>query len=272
MGRPRTNHSSHEAVPQAPAAAASSAPPLLESSLLSHLLELRTRLVRIVMAVLVMFIPLAIFYKEVFRLVFAPLVAQWHGNEKLISTSLTGTITVPLKLAGVVAIGICMPWILYQIWAFIAPGLYKHERRLVVPLILSSTLLFYVGVVFAYFVALPMMFSFFAHASAEIVTLQPDTQSALDMVLSMTLAFGLIAEVPIAVVLLVWTGFVRPEKLAEFRGYVLLLCFVVGMLLSPPEVLAQCMLAIPMYLLFEVGLLIATYIDKYKRRKEDSSA
>ncbi|MFU8822248.1 MAG: twin-arginine translocase subunit TatC [Gammaproteobacteria bacterium] len=228
-----------------------------EGSLLSHLVELRTRLLKMVVAVLVIFICLVPFADTIFTLAATPLMARLPEGTSMIATQVASPFLTPFKLALAVAVFLAMPILLYQAWAFVAPGLYKHERRLVVPLMTSSIVLFYSGVAFAYFVVFPLMFGFFTKVAPSGVTVMTDISAYLDFVLALFFAFGLAFEVPVATVLAVWAGFTTPAKLAQKRPYVLLGAFVLGMLLTPPDVISQTLLAVPVYILFEGGIIMA---------------
>ena len=244
--------------------------PLAEGTLISHLLELRDRLLRALIAVIIVFVPLAFFANELFTLVAQPLIAQLPEGSSLIATSVISPFMTPFKLAFFVALFIAIPYVLYQLWAFVAPGLYLREKRFALPLLVSSILLFYAGVVFAYFVVFPVMFQFFANTTPQGVRMMTDINSYMDFVLTMFLCFGLAFEVPVVVVLLVLTGLVRVEKLAESRGYVLIGIFVVAALLTPPDAISQTIMAIPMYLLYEGGLVMARLMNRLRR--DDASA
>jgi sec-independent protein translocase protein TatC len=184
-------------------------------------------------------------------------MAQLPEGTSMIATQVASPFLTPFKTAMVAAIFIAMPWILYQLWAFIAPGLYQHEKRLAIPLVMTSALLFYAGVAFAYFVVFPLMFSFFTAVAPEGVSVMTDINAYLDFVLTLFFAFGLAFEVPIATVLMVWAGFTTPARLSSHRAYVLLGAFVVGMLLTPPDVISQTLLAVPVFLLYEAGIIMA---------------
>lgn len=225
--------------------------------LVAHLLELRRRLLWSLAMVGIVFIPLALMADELFEWLSGPLLAQMPVNTSLIATGVAAPFLAPFKLAVVTAIVISLPWILYQIWAFVAPGLYASERRLVVPLVLSSTSLFYAGMAFAYYVVFPVLFSFFVTTAPEGVKVMTDITNYVNFVLAMFLACGIIFETPVVNVLLVWTGATTPEKLASLRPYVLVAAFVVGMMLTPPNVISQALLAMPMYLLYEIGIFCA---------------
>ena len=228
-----------------------------EGSLLSHLVELRTRLLKMVVAVLVIFICLVPFADTIFTLAATPLMARLPEGTSMIATQVASPFLTPFKLSLAVAVFLAMPILLYQAWAFVAPGLYKHERRLVVPLMTSSIVLFYSGVAFAYFVVFPLMFGFFTKVAPSGVTVMTDISAYLDFVLALFFAFGLAFEVPVATVLAVWAGFTTPAKLVQKRPYVLLGAFVLGMLLTPPDVISQTLLAVPVYILFEAGIVMA---------------
>ena len=228
-----------------------------EGSLLSHLVELRTRLLKMVVAVLVIFICLVPFADTIFTLAATPLMARLPEGTSMIATQVASPFLTPFKLSLAVAVFLAMPILLYQAWAFVAPGLYKHERRLMIPLMSSSIVLFYSGVAFAYFVVFPLMFGFFTRVAPSGVTVMTDISAYLDFVLALFFAFGLAFEVPVATVLAVWAGFTTPAKLAQKRPYVLLGAFVLGMLLTPPDIISQTLLAVPVYILFEAGIIMA---------------
>lgn len=238
-------------------------------SLFSHLMELRNRLLYSVIGILVFFIPAAIFSQELYSLVAAPLMSVLPEGTTMIATEVASPFLTPLKLAFVVAIVLAIPVLLYQLWAFIAPGLYQHEKKMVFPLLFSSTLLFYLGMTFAYFVVFPLVFGFFTKVAPVGVTVMTDIKSYLDFVFSMFIAFGVAFEVPVAVFLLVRGGVIDADKLAKKRPYVVLWAFVAAMLLTPPDVMSQTLLAIPMLILFEIGLFVARYGQK-KTGADDS--
>ena len=234
---------------------------LAEGTLISHLLELRDRVLRAFLAVIVVFIPIAFFANEVFTFVAQPLIDQLPKGASLIATSVISPFMTPFKLAFFVALFLAMPFVLYQVWAFVAPGLYRHEKKFALPLLVSSIILFYAGIAFAYFAVFPVMFQFFANTTPAGVTMMTDIASYMDFVLTMFLCFGLAFEVPVVVVLLVLTGLVKVEKLAEIRGYVLIGIFVVAALLTPPDAISQTIMAVPMYLLYEGGLAMARLMN-----------
>jgi sec-independent protein translocase protein TatC len=237
---------------------------LAEGTLISHLLELRDRLVRAVFGVLLLFVPAAIFRNELFSLLAKPLMQSLPEGSTPIATEVLSPFLAPIKLAFFIALFAAMPWVLYQIWAFVAPGLYRKEKRFGVPLLVSAIVLFYVGMAFAYFFVFPMAFNFLAHAGPEEVQVTPDINKYLGFVLMTFFAFGLAFEMPVVVVLLVLTGLVSAEKLRNARGYVIIGVFVAAAILTPPDPLSQIMMAIPMWLLFEGGLLMARLLSRGK--------
>lgn len=239
------------------------------AGLLTHLAELRNRLIHSVIAVVLVFIPLAIFADQLFAWLAAPLLQQLSGSNQMIATQVATPFLIPFKFAFIVAIFVCIPYLLHQLWAFIAPGLYQNERRFAVPLLVSSVLLFYVGVAFAYFLVFPAVFGFFAHTAPAGVAVMTDISHYLDFALALFFAFGLTFEVPVLTVLLVWTGITTPAALRRQRGYVLIGIFVAAMLLTPPDVFSQTLLAIPMYLLYEAGILLARWLVPGSREVEE---
>lgn len=228
-----------------------------EGTLISHLVELRTRLLRMLYAILLVFVLMAPFASDIFAWVAAPLIERLPGSATMIATEVASPFLTPFKLTFIAAIFVAMPVVLYQLWAFIAPGLYSQERRFGIPLLVSSIVLFYAGVAFAYFVVFPLIFAFFASIQIGGVTMMTDIARYLDFVMALFLAFGLAFEVPIATILLVWVGFTTPAKLAKKRPYVFLGAFVLGMLLTPPDMISQTLLAVPMYALFEIGIFMS---------------
>lgn len=230
-----------------------------DSPLLNHLLELRNRLLRSVLAVLVVFAALAYFANDLYNLLAQPLLVALPSDSQMIATDVAAPFFTPFKLTFVVALALAIPYLLWQLWAFIAPGLYRKEKRLVVPLLISGTLLFYAGVAFAYFVVLPIAMAFFTGAAPEGVTVATDISRYLDFVLAIFMAFGIAFETPVAIMLLIWSGVSTRESLARKRPYIIVGAFTVGMLLTPPDVISQTLLAIPMWLLFELGLQISRW-------------
>jgi sec-independent protein translocase protein TatC len=235
---------------------------LAEGSLISHLLELRDRLLRAMIAVGIAFIPSVFYSNDIFTFVAQPLLAKLPPGSNLIATGVMSPFTTPFKLSFFVALLAAMPYVIYQLWAFVAPGLYRNERRFAVPLLLSSILLFYVGIAFAYFFVFPVMFQFFAATTPKGVAMMTDINQYLDFVLTMFFCFGVAFEVPVAVVLLVVMGMVRIESLRKHRGYVLIGIFILAALLTPPDAISQCSLAIPMYLLYEGGIFMARILSR----------
>lgn len=239
--------------------------PLLEGTLISHLLELRTRLMRAFLAVVLVFIPLAFYSNQLFEWLSQPLLRQLPAHSALISTSITAPFTTPLKLSFVAALVLAMPYVLYELWAFIAPGLYRHEKRFALPLLLSSIVLFYAGTAFAYFVVFPLIFNFFVNTTPHGVQMMADITMYMDFVIKLLFSFGLAFEVPVAVVLLVMMNIVRLEKLTQIRGYVLIAVFVIAAIITPPDAVSQTIMAIPMYLLYESGILFAKLMARSRR-------
>ncbi len=239
---------------------------LQEATLLSHLVELRSRLLKIAAAVVFVFVLLLPWSRKIFALVSEPLRDVLPGNT-MIATAVASPLLTPFKLTFFVALFIAMPIVLYQIWAFVAPGLYKKEKRFAMPLLASSIILFYLGIAFAYFVVFPLMFNFFTAVAPEGVEVQTDISQFLDFITTIVFAFGIAFEVPIATVLITWTGLTTPEKLGKARPYVFLAAFVVGMFLTPPDIISQTLLAIPVYLLYELGILLSRM---FSVREKDS--
>ncbi|MGH8132111.1 MAG: twin-arginine translocase subunit TatC [Steroidobacteraceae bacterium] len=237
---------------------------LAEGTLISHLLELRDRLLRALIAVGLAFLPCVYYSNDIFTFVAQPLLAKLPQGSNLIATGVMSPFTTPFKLSFFVALLVAMPYVIYQLWSFVAPGLYRNERRFAVPLLASSIVLFYVGIAFAYYFVFPVMFQFFATTTPKGVSMMTDINNYLDFVLTMFFCFGLAFEVPVAVVLLVVMGLVRIEKLKQHRGYVLIGIFIVAALLTPPDAISQCSLAIPMYLLYEGGILMARILSRVR--------
>jgi sec-independent protein translocase protein TatC len=233
---------------------------LAEGTLISHLVELRSRLMKAVLAVIAVFICLVPFAEDVFEFVSAPLMAVLPDNSTMIATRVASPFLTPFKTTFFVALFLAMPVVLYQVWQFVAPGLYRKEKRLAVPLLASSIVLFYAGMAFAYYVVFRLMFSFFARVTPTGVTMMTDINEYLDFVLAIFLAFGLAFEVPIATVMLIWSGFVSIKTLSAARPYIFLGAFVIGMFLTPPDVFSQALLAIPMYVLYEAGLILSRFL------------
>ena len=229
--------------------------------LMAHLLELRNRLLRVFIVVLVVFAGLFPFSESLYLYISEPLRDFLPSTSTMIATEITSPFLTPFKLALVSAMFLSMPYILYQLWAFVAPALYKQEKKIALPLFCASVILFYTGMAFAYYLVFPLVFLFFTSVAPEGISVMPDIRAYLDFVLKLFMAFGLSFQIPIAVVILSWLGTVKPDKLATKRPYVFVLCFVVGMLLTPPDIISHALLAIPMWLLFEVGILFGRLVS-----------
>ena len=240
--------------------------------MVTHLIELRDRLLRTIVIVLLLFVAMFPFANEIYGFVSEPLRVYLPENSTMIATQVASPFLTPFKLTMVLSVFAAMPFILYQTWAFIAPGLYKKERFIVLPLFGSSVMLFYAGMAFAYFVVFPLIFGFFTSVGPENVTVMTDISSYLDFVLKLFFAFGIAFEIPIATFILIWTGMVTPSSLAGKRPYVLVGCFVLGMLLTPPDVISQSLLAIPMWLLFEIGILFGRLIHKPAKTADEEGS
>jgi sec-independent protein translocase protein TatC len=242
---------------------------LAEGSLVSHLLELRDRLLKALVAALVIALPCLFFANRIFAWLAMPLRAQLPEGTTLIATGVMAPFMTPFKLALLAAIFLAMPFILYQVWAFVAPGLYRRERRFALPLFVSSVVLFYAGAAFAYFVVFPLAFRFFVGTTPEGVRMMTDMTQYMDFAVLMFFAFGLAFEIPVATVLLVRTGLVRIEKLTKNRGYVLLAIFIVAAFLTPPDPVSQTLMAVPMYALYEGGVLMSRLLVPRKEAESE---
>ncbi|OOF38939.1 twin arginine-targeting protein translocase TatC [Rodentibacter rarus] len=238
--------------------------------LISHLVELRNRLLRCVICVAVIFVSLVYFSNDIYHFVASPLTEVMPKGATMIATNIQTPFFTPIKLTAIVSIFISVPYLLYQIWAFIAPALYQHEKRMIYPLLFSSTILFYCGVAFAYYVVFPFVFGFFTQTAPEGVAIATDISSYLDFALALFLAFGVCFEVPIAIILLCWTGVTTVKSLSEKRPYIIVAAFFIGMILTPPDVFSQTLLAVPMWLLFEVGLLVARFYQPKDEAEESA--
>ena len=234
--------------------------PLDSQPFMAHLIEFRDRMLRAIASVAVVFIGLFSFSNEIYLYVSEPLRQYLPASSSMIATDVTSPFLTPFKLTLVLSLFAAMPYVLYQVWAFVAPGLYKREKKIVIPLFCSSVILFYAGMAFAYYVVFPLVFMFFTSVGPEGVSIMTDIRSYLDFVLKLFFAFGISFEIPIAVVILSWMGAVDPDNLAKKRPYVFVLCFVFGMLLTPPDILSQTLLAIPMWLLFEIGIMFGRLV------------
>lgn len=237
--------------------------------LIAHLTELRSRLLRVILIWMLIFAGLFYFANDLYTFISEPLRAFMPEGTSMIATDVASPFLTPFKLALVSALFIAMPFVLHQLWSFIAPGLYKHEKRLAVPLLASSIVLFYSGMAFAYYVVFPLVFGFFTSTAPEGVAVMTDINKYLDFVLTLFMAFGLAFEIPVATILLVLAGAVDVAKLRKIRPYVVVGCFAIGMVLTPPDVISQALLAIPMWLLYEVGILFSSMLKPFKRDDAD---
>jgi sec-independent protein translocase protein TatC len=239
-------------------------------SFMAHLVELRTRLLNSVVAVLIVFVGLFPFASKLYTLLAKPLLSKLPKGGQMIATDVTTPFFVPLKVALMAAFLITLPYILYQVWRFVAPGLYEHEKRLVWPLIIASTTLFFCGMAFAYFMVFPIVFGFITASAPMGVAVMTDIDKYLSFVLTMFVAFGLTFQVPVAVVLMVRMGFVTVAKLREIRPYMVVGSFVIGAIFTPPDVVSQSMLAVPLWLLYETGILVAVWVGRKKSGEEEA--
>lgn len=228
-----------------------------ESSFVSHLIELRTRLIHALLGMLAIFLPLAPFANDIYSFLAQPLLMHMPEGTSMVAIEVISPFLTPLKLTLMLSVFISIPWIFYQIWLFIAPGLYQHEKKIALPLVAAATGLFYSGMLFAYFIVMPLIFQFLTATAPEGVAVMTDISKYLDFVLTLFFAFGVAFQIPIATFLLVKTGVSTPQKLADKRPYIIVGTFVIGMLLTPPDVISQTLLALPMWLLFEIGLIMA---------------
>lgn len=242
-------------------------PPL---PLVAHLTELRDRLLRALLAVLVVFIGLFPFANEIYAFVSKPLRAILPEGATMIATEVASPFLTPFKLTLVAAIFLAIPYVLYQAWSFIAPGMYRQEKKLAIPLLMSSIVLFYAGAAFAYFVVFPLIFAFFTSVAPADIAIMTDINSYLDFVLKLFFAFGLAFEIPIAAVLLIWAGITTPDALAKKRPFIIVGCFVFGMLLTPPDIISQSLLAIPMWILFEIGVFFGRMIVRRRDERDQT--
>ena len=238
--------------------------------LVAHLTELRDRLLRSILSVLVIFICLFPFSNEIYTFISEPLRALLPEGSSMIATEVASPFLTPFKLTLVMSIFVAIPVILYQIWSFVAPGMYRQEKRIAFPLLASSVLLFYAGASFAYFVVFPLIFAFFTSVGPTDVAVMTDINRYLDFVLKLFFAFGIAFEIPIAAVILIWSGVTTPDALAKKRPYIIVGCFIFGMLLTPPDVISQSLLAVPMWMLFEVGVFFGRIIEKRRQSSNGS--
>ncbi|MDD0845311.1 twin-arginine translocase subunit TatC [Pseudomonas sp. Gutcm_11s] len=243
-----------------------------EMPLVAHLTELRSRLLRCVVAIFIVFAGLFYFAQDIYTFVSAPLRAYLPEGATMIATGVASPFLTPFKLTAWCSLFLAVPIILHQVWGFIAPGLYKHEKRVAMPLLISSIFLFYGGMAFAYYLVFPLMFHFFASVTPEGVAMMTDINEYLDFVLTLFFAFGVAFEIPVATFLVLWVGIIDLETLKKSRPYVIVGCFVVGMILTPPDIFSQTLLAVPMWLLFEVGLFFGGLVRKRSEHEpEDPS-
>ncbi|ABO25244.1 twin-arginine translocase subunit TatC [Shewanella loihica] len=242
-----------------------------QQPLISHLLELRNKLLKAIGSVLLVFICLVYWANDIYHYMATPLMQALPESSSMIATDVAAPFFAPFKLTLILAFFIAIPYVLYQIWSFIAPGLYKHEKRLMVPLLASSTILFYLGIAFTYYIVFPVVFGFFTSVAPEGVQVATDISSYLSFVLKLFFAFGLAFEIPIAVILLCWAGVTTVEDLRAKRPYIIVGAFVVGMLLTPPDIISQTMLAVPMLILFEGGLIAARFYSKKDSDEDELS-
>ncbi|MGI2180033.1 twin-arginine translocase subunit TatC [Shewanella frigidimarina] len=243
-----------------------------QQPLISHLLELRNKLLKAIGSVLLVFITIVYWANDIYHYIALPLMRSLPETGSMIATDVAAPFFAPFKLTLVLAFFIAIPYVLYQVWSFVAPGLYKHEKRLVVPLLASSTLLFYLGIAFAYYIVFPVVFGFFTSVVPDGVQVATDISSYLSFILKLFFAFGLAFEIPVAVVLLCWAGVTTPDELRQKRPYIVVGAFVVGMVLTPPDIISQTMLAVPMLLLFEGGLIAARFYSKKEDEPENEQA
>ena len=234
---------------------------------ISHLVELRTRILHGLLCVLSVFLVLTFFAGDIYSLIAKPLLIRLGPENSMIATQVASTFITPIKLVFYLSVFIAMPYLLYQVWAFIAPGLYKNERRFALPLLVISIILFYTGMVFAFFVIFPIVFGFFTSIAPEGVTMMTDISNYLDFIMKLFLAFGLAFEVPVVTIMLTYTGLVSVKTLKHYRPYIIVGAFTIGMLLTPPDVLSQLLLALPMWFLFELGLLLSNFISSREGAK-----
>ena len=242
-----------------------------QQSLMDHLVELRDRLLHIVLAILIVFLALFAFSEEIFSYAAEPLLALMPEGTSMIATGVTSPFLVPFKLVLLLSVLFTIPYTLHQIWAFVAPGLYRNEKRMAIPLLISSVVLFYCGIIFAYFVIFPILFGFFLGIAPEGVAVMTDIGQYLDFIIAIFFAFGIAFEVPVATFLLIAAGATTPDRMAEKRPYIIIGAFVFGMLLTPPDVISQSLLAVPMWLLFELGLVMSRFFLKKRIASTEGS-
>jgi sec-independent protein translocase protein TatC len=241
-----------------------------QETFLSHLIELRDRLIRCLVAILIAFIPAMIYGADLYDFLAKPVIASLPEGSKMIATGVITPFLIPVKIAAVAAFLAVLPYVLYQVWAFVAPGLYAHEKRLVLPLVVSSTVLFVVGMAFCYYFVFGALFSFINDFAPKSISVAPDIEAYFNFMLAMFLAFGIAFEIPVVVVVLAITGLVSIEQLREWRGYVIVGIFVIAAIVTPPDVVSQLSLAIPMCILYELGIVVAQFV--VRGRKQEAAA
>ena len=241
----------------------------LQSGFIGHLIELRNRLMKALLSILLIFIALVYFANDIYAFVADPLVKSLPENSTMIATDVTAPFFAPFKLTLFISLFAAIPFILHQVWSFIAPGLYQHEKRMLTPILVSSIVLFYSGIAFCYFVVMPIILGFFTSVGPEMMTLSPDISSYLSFILKLFFAFGVAFEIPVAIMLLCWSGATTTQSLREKRPYIAVGAFVVAMFLTPPDVLSQTLLALPMLLLFELGLILAAFYTKKTTEQQE---
>ena len=241
----------------------------LQSGFIGHLIELRNRLMKALLSILLIFIALVYFANDIYAFVADPLVQSLPENSTMIATDVTAPFFAPFKLTLFISLFAAIPFILHQVWSFIAPGLYQHEKRMLIPILVSSIVLFYSGIAFCYFVVMPIILGFFTSVGPEMMTLSPDISSYLSFILKLFFAFGVAFEIPVAIMLLCWSGATTTQSLREKRPYIAVGAFVIAMFLTPPDVLSQTLLALPMLLLFELGLILAVFYSKKTNEQQE---
>lgn len=241
-----------------------------EQPLIAHLIELRSRLLKALLAIALIFGGLFYFANDIYTFVATPLQRFLPPGASMIATEVASPFLTPFKMTLFTSVLVAMPFLLYQMWSFIAPALYRNEKRIAIPLLISSVLLFYAGMAFAYYVVFPLVFGFFTSVAPEGVTVMTDMGKYLDFVLKLFFAFGFAFEIPIATILMIWAGVITPDGLAKKRPYVVVVCFILGMFLTPPDVISQSLLAIPMWLLFEIGIFFGRLLYRPEKEAEDT--
>jgi sec-independent protein translocase protein TatC len=243
-----------------------------DQSFVSHLIELRSRLLRMVGGVLLAFVAMSPFSNSIYSALAGPLIRHMPAQSSMIAIDVLSPFLTPLKFTLILAVFLTMPWVLYQLWAFIAPGLYQREKRLAIPALLSSTILFYCGMAFAYFIIMPIFFGFITTTAPEGVAVMTDINRYLDFVMTLFFAFGVAFEVPVITVILALVGILSPEAMAAKRPYVIVGAFAIGMLLTPPDIISQTLLALPMWILFEIGIFISRLLLRRRREAQASTS